>query len=168
MPQLVKRTEIIAYLNTGEKGAITKTWSLVGNKTTDLSYSYNPQETTEQYVVDDVASTTLDGYQLAIDGEMKCYFGDAVYDYINGLRYNLSIGDSAVTEVLLIDKYDKNSSDSSFKAQTFECTVSVNSYGGAGGETPTISYKIGINGNPTQGSVTFTGKTPTFTPTVSA
>ena len=166
MPSLVKRTEIVAYLNTTPSEA-SESWGLVGNKTTTLSYSYNPQTTTEQYVVDDVASTTLDGYQLAIDGEMKCYFGDAVYDFINGLRYNMSIGDQAVTKVLLIDKYDKSSGDNSFKAQVFECTVSANEYGGDGGETPTISYNINVNGNPTQGSVTFTGKVPTFTPTAS-
>lgn len=163
MANLVKRTEIVAFLNT-KPGEISETWGLVGNKTTTLSYSYNPQTTTEQYVVDDVASSTLDGYQLAINGEMKCYFGDAVYDYINGLRYGMSIGDNAVTKVLLIDKYDKNSSDNSFKAQVFECTVSVDSYGGDGGETPTISYNINVNGNPTQGSVTFAGNVPTFTP----
>lgn len=165
MPKLVKRTEIVAFLNT-KPGESDKTWSIVGNKTTDLGYSYNPQTTTEQYVVDDVASTTLDGYQVAIEGEMKCYFGDAVYDYINGLRYNLSIGESAVTEILLIDKYDQSTTDQSFKAQVFNCVVSVGDYGGSGGETPTISYTISLNGNPTQGSVTFAGAVPTFTPTV--
>lgn len=163
MASIVKRTDIVAFLNT-TPSAVSESWGLVGNKTTTLSYSYNPQTSTEQYVVDDVASSTLDGYQLAINGEMKCYFGDAVYDFINGLRYDMAIGDKAVTKVLLIDKYDKTGS--AFKAQVFECTVSVNEYGGDGGETPTISYNINVNGNPTQGSVTFADKTPTFTPSV--
>lgn len=163
MSKLVKRTEIIAYLDVSPSSASEK-WGLIGNKTTTLSYSYSPQKTTEQSVVDDVASTTLDGYQLAINGEMKCFYGDDVYDFINDLRYNMAIGDSAVTKVLLIDKYDEEGS--SFKAQTFECTVSVEEYGGDGGETPTISYNIDVNGNPTQGSVTFAGKVPTFTPDV--
>lgn len=167
MPKLVKRTEIVAWLDT-KPGGVSETWGLVGNKTTDLSYSYNPQTNTEQYVVDDVASTTLDGYQIAIDGEMKCYYGDAVYDYINGLRYNTAIGDDAKTKVLLVDKYDKNDEDNSFKAQVFECIVSVNEYGGAGGETPTLSYSIGVSGNPTNGTVTIgAGNVPEFTPTVS-
>ena len=93
---------------------------------------------------------------------MKCYFGDAIYDYINGLRYNLATGSDAVTKALLIDKYDK-STDNSFKAQTFECTISIESYGGDGGVTPSITFTIGLNGDPTQGSVTFTGEVPTFT-----
>ena len=164
MPTLVKRTQIMAWLDTTPAQEV-ETWGLVGNKTNSLSYAYNPTVETEQSVVEDVANTDLNGYQIAIDGEMKCYFGDAVYDFINGLRYNLAIGDDAKTKVLLVDKYDFTGEGSSatFKAQIFECVVSVNAYGGDGGTTPTLSYSIGISGNPTNGTVTISGGTPSFT-----
>ena len=164
MPTLVKRTQIVAWLDTTPKES-TETWGLVGNKTNSLSYAYNPSVETEQSVVEDVANTDLNGYQIAIDGEMKCYFGDAVYDFINGLRYNLAIGDDAKTKVLLVDKYDftGEGSEATFKAQVFECVVSVNTYGGEGGATPTLSYSIGISGNPTNGTVTISGGQPSFT-----
>ena len=48
-------------------------------------------------------------------------------------------------------------------SSNFECTISIESYGGDGGVTPSITFTIGLNGDPTQGSVTFTGEVPTFT-----
>ena len=67
------------------------------------SYEYNPQTTTETYIVNDNATLTLDSYQIAFDGEMKCAKGDAVFDYIDDLRYNVAVGDDAVSEVVLVD-----------------------------------------------------------------
>ena len=167
MPTLVKRKEIMLYLDTKPNdSASSPTWGLYGKKSTTATYTYNPSPTSETYITDDNATVTLDSYNVTIDGNMKCYFGDEIYDFINGLRYNLAIGSDAITKALLIDKYDK-SSDNSFKAQTFDCTISIESYGGDGGVTPNITFTIGLNGDPTQGSVTFTGETPTFTPTVS-
>lgn len=167
MPALVKRKEIMLYLDTKPNDSVSSpTWGLYGKKSTTATYTYNPSSTSETYITDDNATVTLDSYNVTIDGNMKCYFGDAIYDFINGLRYNLAIGSDAITKALLIDKYDK-SSDNSFKAQTFDCTISIESYGGDGGVTPNITFTIGLNGDPTQGSVTFTGETPTFTPTVS-
>lgn len=162
MSQLVKRKEIMLYLDTtpSEK---TSNWGLYGKKSTTATYTYNPNSTSETYITDDNATVTLDSYNVTIDGNMKCYFGDAIYDYINGLRYNLATGSDAVTKALLIDKYDKDTTGNSFKAQVFNCTISVESYGGDGGVTPSITFTIGLNGDPTQGSVTFTGEVPTFT-----
>ena len=165
MPTLVKRKEIMLYLNTTPTNE-SETWGLYGKKSTTATYTYNPNSTSETYITDDNATVTLDSYNVTIDGDMKCYFGDAIYDFINGLRYNLSTGSDAVTKALLIDKYDKSSSDDSFKAQVFEATISIESYGGDGGVTPNITFTIGLNGDPTQGSVTFAGDVPTFTKTV--
>lgn len=159
MATLVKRKEIMLYIDTTPNS--NETWGLYGKKSTTATYTYNPNSTSETYITDDNATVTLDSYNITIDGSMKCYYGDAIYDFINELRYKLAVGSDAVTKVLLIDKYDKNS-DESFKAQTFEATISIESYGGDGGVTPNITFTIGLNGDPTQGSVTFTGETPTF------
>ena len=161
MPTLVKRKEIMLYLNT-KPTEESEVWGLYGKKSTTATYTYNPNSTSETYITDDNATNTLDSYSVTIDGNMKCYFGDAIYDFIDNLRYNLATGSDAVTKALLIDKYDKNSVDSSFRAQVFEATISIESYGGDGGVTPSITFTIGLNGDPIQGSVTFTGETPTF------
>lgn len=160
MSTLVKRPEIVAWLNTKPSGT-TPTWGLIGNGMKTGSYSYDANTTDETYIVDDNATTTVDGYKVSIDGEMKCMFGDEVYDFINGLRYSLAVGTSAVTTILLVDKYDVT--ESKYKAQTFSCSVSVGSYGGDGGSTPTIGFKINMNGDPTNGTVTIASGVPTFT-----
>ena len=161
MSRLVKRPEIVAWLNTTPAES-TETWGLVGNGMTSGSYSYEASETSETYIVDDNATTTIDNYTVSLDGEMKCLFGDEVYDYINGLRYNLAVGSDAVSQVLLVDKYDVNE-DGAYKAQKFNCSVSVSSYGGDGGTTPTIGFRINVNGRPENGTVKLTSGTPEFT-----
>lgn len=165
MGKLIKRSQIVAFLNTTPSGE-DKTWGLVGNGVTDLGYDYNSQENTETYVINDNATTTVDSYQLSLDTEMKCIKGDAIFDYINKLRYELAVGDDAVSDILLVDKYDFTGEGSTaiFKSQVFKCSISIVSYGGAGGETPTISFKVNANGDPTQGSCTISNGTPTFTP----
>lgn len=162
---LVKRPEIIAFLNTTPSS--TTTWGLIGNTMTDGTYTYDASTTSETYIVDDVATNIVDSYAVSIDGEMKCNKGDAVYDYINGLRYKLATGSDAETEILLIDKYDIVSTGT-FKAQKFKCSVAISSYGGAGGETPSIGFTVSMNGNPIQGTATISSGVPTFTEATSA
>ncbi len=151
----------MAFLNTKPKET-TENWGLVGNGMTSGSYTYEAQESNETYIVNDNATTIIDSYAVSIDGEMKCISGDAVYDYINSLRYTLATGTDAETDVLLIDKYDKDT-DGAFKAQKFKCSISISSYGGDGGATPTIGFKINVNGDPINGKVTIASGVPTFT-----
>lgn len=151
----------MAFLNTKPKET-TENWGLVGNGMTSGSYTYEASESNETYIVNDNATTIIDSYAVSLDGEMKCIFGDAVYDYINSLRYTLATGTDAESDVLLIDKYDKDT-DGAFKAQKFKCSISISSYGGDGGATPTIGFKINVNGDPINGKVTMTSGVPTFT-----
>lgn len=140
----------------------TEDWALVGNGMTTGSYTYEATETSETYIVDENATTTVDSYALSLDGEMKCIFGDEVFDFINDLRRKLATGTDAETTVLLVDKYDVSETNK-FKAQKFNCSISISSYGGDGGATPTIGFKINVNGDPTNGTVTISSGVPTFT-----
>ena len=162
MATLLKRSQIQAFLNTAGKDG-EPTYKIVGNYMPSGSYDYNPQTTTETYIVNDNATSTLDSYQIAFDGEMKCAKGDAVFDYIDGLRYNVAVGDDAVSEVVLVDTYEQKGSGSGYRAQKFACTVSINSFGGDGGQTPTISFNIAVNGDPVKGTATISAGTCTFT-----
>ena len=151
----------MAFLNIEPSGS-SESWALVGNGMTTGSYTYEARETSETYIINENTTTTVDSYAVSLDGEMKCIYGDQVYDYINGLRYNLATATDAETTVLLIDKYDVDD-DGSFKAQKFNCSISISSYGGDGGTTPTIGFKINVNGDPIQGTATIASGVPTFT-----
>ena len=133
--KFIKRTDIMAFLNTNP-GKETEKWGLVGNGMTSGSYSYEANETSETYIVNDNATTTVDGYTVSIDTEMKCIFGDGVYDNVV--------------------------EETKFKAQKFKCSISISSYGGDGGVTPTIGFKINVNGDPENGTVTLAEGKPTF------
>ena len=168
MPTLVKRNQIRAFLNTTPEES-NETWSVVGNRQTSGVYSYDATETDETYIVDEGPTTIIDRYKLSMDNEMKCYFGDAVFNFVNKLRRNLAIGTAAETSVLLIDTYDAQTEaqTTSYVAQKFKCTVSISGYGGDGGETPTISYKISMDGDPINGTATINSSgVPTFVPAV--
>ena len=94
-------------------------------------------------------------------------YGELLTDFINDIRYNLATGSSATSHLLLIDKYDEISTGH-FRAQQFDCSISISSYGGDGGATPTISFKVSANGTPKLGYATITSGTPTFVENVSA
>lgn len=164
MPKFVKRSEIAMFLDTTPSSA--STWKLVGDGMTTGSYTYDAEEESETYIIHDNATTIVNAYSVSLDGEMKCIFGDNVYDYINDLRYNLAVGDDANSHVLLIDKYDEVT-EGNFRAQKFDCSISISSYGGDGGATPTIGFKVNLNGDPVQGTATISNGVPTFSPTAS-
>lgn len=157
----IKRTEIMTFLNI-DYGKEQPKWGLVGNGMTSGSYSYEPSENSETYIIHDNATTTVDGYAISLDGEMKCISGDSIYDYINGLRLKLATGAEAESEALLVDKYVV-SEETKFRAQKFNCSISISSYGGDGGATPTIGFKINLNGDPENGYITLAEGIPTFT-----
>ena len=161
MATLIKRSQIQAFLNVSKESA-TESFKIIGNYMPTGAYDYNPQTTTETYIVNDNATSTLDSYQIAFDGEMKCAKGDAVFDYIDDLRYNVAVGDDAVSEVVLVDTWNTKTTGS-YRAEKFNCTISINSYGGDGGQNPTISFNIGINGDPIKGTATIQEGTCTFT-----
>lgn len=165
MPELVTRKQIMLFLDTTPKSA--RTYNLYGKKSTTATYTYDANTTEETYITDDNATVTVNSYNVSIDGNMKCYYGDAIYDFINTLRYNLATGDNAKTHALLVDKYDEVT-DGNFRAQEFEATIALESYGGDAGEIPTITFNIGLNGTPTNGTATIssTGEV-TFTPVTS-
>lgn len=73
----------MAFLNIEPSGS-SESWALVGNGMTTGSYSYEATETSETYIINENATTTVDSYAVSLDGEMKCIYGDQVYDYING------------------------------------------------------------------------------------
>ena len=162
MARLIPRKEIMLYLDT-TPSEVSKSYALYGKKSVTATYSYNANTTEETYITDSNATVTVNSYNISIDGNMKCYYGDAIYDMINEMRYNLAVGDDAKTTALLVDKYDVT--NNKFKAQEFEATISIEGYGGDGGEIANITFNIGLNGNPTNGTATINSSGQvTFTP----
>lgn len=158
----VSREQIATYLDITPT-ALTPSWAILGVGITDYGQDYNPQTTTEKWIIHKNATTTLDSFQIQADAEQTCYYGDAVYDFVNNLRRTAGVGSKVVSHVLDIDLYD--AVGNTYKATKYDCAVIVTSY--AKGENPAIGYTIYYNGDPVLGTVTISDGVPTFTETVS-
>lgn len=161
---LLKRTDIVDFIDITPTGQ-SRTWVLLGDGMITGTWTYEAGETSETYIIHDNATTTVDNYNVTLDGEMKCKKGDGAFDYIDGLRRTRAVGSAAETNILSIYKYDVDENDK-YAAETSNATISISSFGGDGGATPTIGFTISKNGDPTIGKATITNGEPAFTPTV--
>lgn len=155
----ITREQFVSYLNTTPKTE-TEKWSLIGVGITGYGLAYNPQVTTEKWIINKNATSSVDSYQIQGEVSQKCYKGDPVFEFINELRRTAGIGSKSETQVLDIDTYDETT-ENNFKATKYNCTIAITNYMS---EEAVIEYSIYYNGDPVLGTVTLdTQGKPTFT-----
>ena len=152
----IKRSQFLTYLNTGT--STTPVWSVLGVGITDYGIDYNPQVDTEKWIIEDNARNDHSSNQKQGSVTQKCYKGDAVFEFVNAGRDQLNYK----SQVLDIDRW--NGEGTSYPAKMNDVIITVTSYMG---EEAEIEYDIYYDGDAVEGTVTFTGSTPTFTPTTS-
>ena len=152
----IKRSQFLTYLNTGT--STTPVWSVLGVGITDYGIDYNPQVDTEKWIIEDNARNDHSSNQKQGSVTQKCYKGDAVFEFVNAGRDQLNYK----SQVLDIDRW--NGEGTSYPAKMNDVIITVTSYMG---EEAEIEYDIYYDGDAVEGTVTFTGTTPTFTPTTS-
>ena len=153
----IKRSQFLTYLNTTPTAQSPK-WDVLGVGITEYGISYNPQVDTEKWIIEDNARTDHSSNQKQGSVTQKCYKGDPVFEFINAGRDQLNYK----SQVLDIDRW--NGTGSSYPAKLNDVIITVTNYMGENAE---IEYDIYYDGDAVEGTVTFTGSTPTFTPTVS-
>ena len=159
-----KRSELAHFMDTTPKGE-TQTYARIGKGVSDLSIDYNAQTVTNQDIDQDSATTEVTGYQPSSGVTQYANKGDAVYDFINGLRRKRAIGADGITTLLNVDIYDEQQ-DGEYWAEKQEIAISIDSYGGSAEDPLTIGYTISYRGDAEEG--TFNPATKTFTAKVSA
>lgn len=153
----VTREQIASYLDTTP--ATTPTWAIIGVGVTSYGQAYNPQITTEKWIINKNATSNLDSYQIQGDVSQKVYKDDPCFEYINELRRSAGIGSEVATHILDIDIYDEVSTGV-YHATQYDCIVAITNYMA---EDAVIEYSIYYNGDPTVGTATITDGTPSFT-----
>lgn len=153
----IKSSKSAVLLNVGTTSA--KDYKRIGKGVTSLPISYNPKTTTETYIDEDNATTTVDSYEISSDIEQTAIKGDPIFNFVDGIRKGLKTGSDCETTALLVDLYDMSITDGSGtgKAKEFKATITVTDWEIAGGEIVKIKYKIGFNGDPTAVDVTVAG-----------
>ncbi len=155
----IKRSEFAAFLNTAP-GA-TATYSRMGKGITGQTVSYNPTVNTEQYIDEDSATNSVDAYAPSINTPQTCYVGEPVFEYVDGLRRARAVGADAETDILLVYIYNSTSANS-YAAEKCKAVVSIEEFGGDGGNPVSITYTLSLNGDPEIGTATIADGKVTF------
>lgn len=157
--QKIKSSKVAVLLKT------TDGYKRMGKGITDLPISYGAKTTSETYVDEDNATTTVDSYEIGIDTEQTAIKGEPVFDYIDSLRRSLATGSDCETEAVLVDIYNLSGDESSASGtgQKFGATIAITDFELKGGEVVKIKYKLSLNGTPSDVSVSIANKVITVT-----
>lgn len=138
-----KRSAFLAFLDTSPE--TEGTYALIGEGVTELSISYNPQTTTEQYIHQDVANTEITGYQPNAPVTAQVVKGDKAFEYINKMRKELPVLSDAYTNVVLVDVFEEKVTNG-YPASKQPVSIQIDSYGGAASDPLSIGYTINWRG----------------------
>jgi len=93
--------------------------------------------------------------------EMTCKSGDSVFDFVDGLRQDRAVLDSAKTDLVLVYLYE-DAVDGEYPAEKQPVSVQIDSFGGDGGSANRINFTLNFVGDPVKG--TFNPTSKAFTP----
>ena len=155
----VKRSKLAIFLDTSG-GEETAEWALIGNGVTEQTIAYNPQTSDEVYIHQDSGTTDVESYKPNIPTPMTAIKGDPVFDYVDGLRKARAIGADARTKICIVYLYDTETTGA-YLAEQNDCSIQIDDFGGAGGESATINFTINLIGDAVVG--TFNPTTKSFT-----
>jgi hypothetical protein len=158
MATKIKRSQIRTFLNTTP--STTATYSLVGDGVTTGTIAYNPKTTEETYIHEDNASISVDSYAPNISAEMTAKSGDAVFEFVDGLRKARAVLDDAETDIVNVWLYETPTTGE-YPAEKQNVAIQVDDFGGDGGTAAKINFTINFVGDPIQG--TFNPTTGAFT-----
>lgn len=150
MPEAkVMRSKLAIFMDTSGGGE-SPTWSLIGNGVTEQTIAYNPQTSEEIYIHQDTGTTDIESYKPNIPTPMTAIKGDPVFDFVDGLRKSRAIGSDARTKICIVYLYE-TASTGKYPAEENECSIQIDDFGGAGGESAKINFTINLIGDPVIG-----------------
>ena len=143
--------EFIRFLDTTPT-ALTPTWVLVGAvEEGNAQLEYNPNVDRIKYIVDKSARSNHTSNDKQMSVPLQAYKGDDCFEFVNAGRDKLNYK----THLLEVDLWDETSG--SYTAKMSEATIGITSYNGN-----VIEFDVYVDGDPTDGTVTLSGQTPTF------
>ena len=155
----VKRSKLAIFLDTSG-GEETAEWALIGNGVTEQTIAYNPTTSDEVYIHQYSSTVDVESYKPNIPTPMTAIKGDPVFDYVDGLRKTRAIGADARTKICIVYLYETETTGA-YPAEQNDCSIQIDDFGGAGGESATINFTINLIGDAVVG--TFNPTTKSFT-----
>lgn len=161
MQGIIKKHLIALYLNKGTSQ--TPDWFRI-KKSTALSLALNPETKDYDYIVDESPTTELDKYKPTINQSLTMYKGETDYEEVFKRFYNLSVGEDAKTEVLIVFMAEDTAANT-FKAWKSECVISISEMNAV---DSTITFDVLFGGTTKKGTATVSNDIPSFTETSGA
>jgi hypothetical protein len=156
-----KSSLMVFFLDIGTVGS--PNWAPLGKGVSQLPLAYNPQVTTETYVTEDNATSSIDSYQ--VNTGLSITLWDAVsapaHAYIENLRKTRAVGSNAECQVLEVDI----SGSSPYPATLNNAVLAIDNFNLEGGKPQQLGTTLYFNGDPTQGTCTIANGVPAFTAT---
>lgn len=159
MATKIKRSQIKTFMNTTPLS--TATYSLLGDGVTTGKINMNPKTTEETYISDDSATINVDSYAPNMPVESTAKSGDAVFEFVDGLRKARAVLNDAETDIVNVWLYETGG-PSAYPAEKQTVSIQIDDFGGDGGMAAKINYTINFIGDPVLG--TFNTGTSAFTP----
>lgn len=157
-----KKSSLMAYfLNIGTPGA--PDWASLGKGVNSLPVAYNPQVTTETYINENNATSSVDSYQISagIDVSLWDSTSAPVHAFFEQLRRSRAVAGDAEVEILEVDL----STASPYTAQRSSGVLAIDTFTIEGGKPQQLACTIYYNGAPVDGTVVVTDGVPAFTAT---
>lgn len=153
----LKKHNTIPFLDTGADG--TPKWSRIG-KSTVFDLVLNAQTEENNFIEDEMATTDVMRYAPSLAQELQCNKGDAAFDYLYDMFYNLPTGEDVKKKLLLVFAGNTGTEDApKFKAWNTTSTLILDHF-------DSVAEKIYFSFTITsieRGEATVTDGTPTFT-----
>ena len=101
MPELVrlKKHNTIPFLDIGTAG--TTNWARIG-KSTVFDLVLNAQTEENNFIEDEMATTDVTRYAPSLAQELQCNKGDAAFDFLYDMFYNLPTGEDVKKKLLIV------------------------------------------------------------------
>lgn len=165
MSDLVKKTKVVPFINTGT--TMFPTWTQI-KKSTSFTLAMNPQTQTFDFISDEIPQNEIDRYQPSLAQSLTMFKGEDDYQTIFDMLFERATGEDAHREVLIAFYKEtasyKPSGESNpatvYKAWKVDATVTLNQMDTV---NENIDFDLAFN-SITEGAVSVSGQgVPSFT-----
>ena len=153
----LKKHRTIPFLNTGNTE--TPAWARIG-KSTVFDMVLNAQTEDNDFIEDEMPTTDITYYKPELAQELQCNKGDAAFDYLYEMFFNLPTGEDVKKNLLIVfDGNDGTEDAPKFKAWNTTSTLILDHFDSVAEK---IYFKFNIN-KIERGTCTVADGTPAFT-----
>lgn len=178
MSDLIKKTKVVPFINTGT--ASTPVWTQI-KKSTSFTLAMNPQIKTYDFISSETPQDEIDSYKPSLAQELTMFKGEPDYETIFEMLYTRATGEKAHRDVLIAfyketatyTPEEAAEAETVYKAWKVKALVSINqmdtineniSFDISLNEIDEGAVEVGTSGEPSFVKGTFNNGT--FTPAV--